>query len=248
MKIVTWNVNHRKDASPQWKFLTEKFKPDIVILQEYKSAIAYPQGELITAGVEIETENYEILWESVPHWGTSIISRSGKITPLQIKETNYEHGKTKKSYLGRLIGATVKSTSYTIDVFNLHVPITKGYSRYNLEKMISFALNSKENAFVIIAGDFNFGDTFDGPDEADCKDFFNSLLANYELIDAYKLFNAKSVQTFRSARKPEAIHHLDHFLVSANLKEFVSNSGILKSPWELSDHRPIFVELKNVKP
>jgi exonuclease III len=184
------------------------------------------------------------VWDSVPVWGTAILSQQFPLKPIELKESTFEHKKIEDHYSGRIVAASTEFKGVTVDIFGLHVPITGKWARFNLAKMVSMAEKSRIGDEMIILGDFNFGDTFDDGGKTDNRDYFNKILKEHSLVDAYKKHHKAHSYTFRSVRNRDFRHHLDHILVSEGLSARLKNCDIYPTPWELSDHRLVFADIE----
>jgi exonuclease III len=244
MRIVTWNVHRRKKMDEHWKLLDEHIKPDIVVFQEFNTDISPPPRRFETRTACINSENRSIVWDSVPVWGTAILSQQFPLKPIELKESTFEHKKIEDHYSGRIVAASTEFKGVTVDIFGLHVPITGKWARFNLAKMVSMAEKSRIGDEMIILGDFNFGDTFDDGGKTDNRDYFNKILKEHSLVDAYKKHHKAHSYTFRSVRNRDFRHHLDHILVSEGLSARLKNCDIYPTPWELSDHRLVFADIE----
>jgi exonuclease III len=244
MRIVTWNVQRRKKMAEHWKLLNEQLNPDIIVLQEFNTDISPPPRQSEALETSIDSKDLTVVWDSVPVWGTALLSHPFPLKPLELKESTFSHDNTEEHYTGRIVAASTEFKGISIDIFGFHVPITGNWSRFNLAKMTSIAENSQISDEMIILGDFNFGDTFDKDGETDNSDYFSKILKERSLVDAYKRYNKAHSHTFRSVRNKKYKHHLDHILVSEGLSARLKNCDVFPTPWELSDHRLVFADFE----
>ena len=244
MRIVTWNVQRRKKMDDHWQLLNEQLNPDIIVLQEFNTDISPPPRQFEALETSIDSKELTVVWDSVPVWGTAILSYQFPLKPLELKESTFYHKNSVEHYTGRIVAASTEFKGISIDIFGFHVPTIGSWSRFNLAKMVSIAENSRIGDEMIILGDFNFGDTFDKKGETDHSDYFNKILKDYSLVDAYKKHHKAHTYTFRSVRNKNFKHHLDHILVSEGLSARLKNCEIFPTPWELSDHRLVFADFE----
>jgi len=125
MKIISWNVNGIRAVHKKGLFLSfvEKYKPDIICLQETKAK----QDQS-----EVDFPSYEEYWNSAEKAGYSGVAIFSKIKPLSV-QTGFPKEIIKKYKLeqddygdpnkeGRVITAEFKD----FFVVNVYTPNSKG--------------------------------------------------------------------------------------------------------------------------
>lgn len=226
MKIINWNLNHTK-SSKSFHYALSTFNADIYIFQECFHPLTYFNYD------EYEKYNGKFIWEpTASGWGNLIISKQFNIKQIKIKH----------EFKGRFLAGRIENNiEKPLMLFNFHVPITGIYSRFNLQNMFFITNQLFGSNYILVAGDFNFGECFDKEKSTDCKDFLNNILKKYNLINCYKEYNNIEEQTFSPPRKPKSNMHIDFILVSSNLKKYLKNCKIMANEEivNLSDHNPL---------
>ena len=144
MKIVTYNM--QQGGSPdwlQWAKIIEAFDPDLLLAQESCDTGKYklPQGH--------DNLKSKTVWWPVEgrYWSSAVYVKSGRFTPLT----------TLDNFNGLLAGAEVEGYSRLgrrrLRIFSLHAP--KPYLE-TVEEMLKVIWRNREDADLIIGGDFNF--------------------------------------------------------------------------------------------
>lgn len=231
MEIITWNLQHMKSRK-SWRFAIEKINPEICIFQESFHPLTYLNYK------EFNNIRNNYIWEPTENgWGTTIITKN-----KEIERKIFSH-----SFKGRIVvGCCEYKEVGQLTIIGLHVPIIKGYSRFNLLQMFDeihpFTLKGK----CIIGGDLNFGECFDRNGKTECRDILNSILEKNKLINCYKKFNLKEKQTFRPTRKSKSQIHIDYIFVSEDLSEKIVDCFIIENDEikSLSDHNPVVAIMK----
>lgn len=230
MKILNWNIQ-RSGFNNNLKYALEQFNPDILCLQESFHPLTYLEKEEFSK----ITDHY--IWEPTENgWGNMIFSPKYKITPVKIESR----------FRGRLIGGIVNIENVKVTIINLHVPITKNYSRYNLKEMFELSESIIKDANAIVTGDFNFGACFDKPGKTELKEYLDNILDKCNLIDTFPICNKIEIRSFRPKQNQVRINRIDYILSSKSMatdsitSEIVENEDIITR----SDHNPVIVNLK----
>lgn len=263
MKIISWNVNGLRAVHKKGLFLpfVEKYKPDIICLQEIKSQKDQNEFDL---------KDYEEYWNPAERPGYSGTAIFSKEKPLNIIlgipekiEKKYElideYGDPNKE--GRVTTAEFKD----FFVVTVYTPNSKpDLSRLKLrhekwdKAFLEFVKDLKKKKPVIFCGDLNVAHNEDDlahPKENEGKHGFTK--EEREGID--KVIKAGFVDTFRhfkkgnghytwwthwqNARSRNVGWRIDYFFVSEDLLPKIKNSKILAEVMG-SDHCPVELELK----
>lgn len=262
MKIISWNVNGLRAVHKKGLFLPfiEKYKPDIICLQEIKSQ--KHQNEL-------DLKGYEEYWnpaEKAGYSGTAIFSREKPSNvmfgfPEEILK-KYKLGEDKygnPNKEGRVTTAEFKD----FFVVNVYTPNSKGdLSRLDLrykkwdKAFLQYIKDLKMKKHVIFCGDLNVAHTEDdlaNPKENKGEHGFTK--EEREGVD--NIVNAGFVDTFRhyttgkghyswwthwaNARVRNIGWRIDYFFVDKEFLPKVKDSKILSDVLG-SDHCPILLE------
>jgi len=230
MKILTWNISHYSSYN-LWKYVFDKLRPDVAFLQEAYHPLTYVDEDIFKSLKD------KFIWESTKmRWGNLIVTKNMKI----------EHILLEHEFKGRLIVGYIPDIG--INVVNMHVPITKGYSRHDLQAMFKIISKYLANRPSIVAGDLNFGECFDNNGKTEHKDIMNTILNENNLVNAYKLFHEQEKQTFKPVRKPESNIHSDYIFVSKDLANRLKECRIIDTqmlPF-YSDHYPVSIALDSL--
>lgn len=271
MKIVSWNVNGLRALHKKGFFLpfVEKYKPDIICLQEIKSQKHQN---------EIDLKDYEEYWnpaERPGYAGTAIFT---KIRPMNLyfglpeelvkkyKINNDDYGNPNKE--GRIITAEFKD----FILINVYTPNSKedlsrlslrhkswdpAFLEYALE-LQSGKVTGKEKP-VIFCGDLNVAHTEDdlaNPKQNEGEHGFtkeeregvdNIIKAGF--VDTFRHFTPKGKGFYTwwtnwgNARKRNVGWRIDYFFASKEILPKIKSSKILADVYG-SDHCPIMIELE----
>ncbi|TSC70569.1 MAG: exodeoxyribonuclease III [Parcubacteria group bacterium Gr01-1014_46] len=262
MKIISWNVNgiravHKKGLLVPF---IEKYKPDILCLQETKAE----QHQS-----EVDLPDYEEYWNSAKkkgYSGTAIFTKEKPISvQLDFPEDILKKYKLEDKYgdpntEGRVIVAEF-SVFYLITVYTPNakddlsrIPLRhKGWDKAFLE----YAQKLEKKKPVIFCGDLNVAHTEDDlarPKENVGKKGFTSEeregIQNFidvGFIDTFRLFSKGNGfytwwSHFANARERNIGWRIDYIFVSKKLKEKVKQARI--HPDVLgSDHCPISIDI-----
>jgi len=262
MKIVSWNVNgiravHKKGLLAPF---VEKYKPDVICLQETKAQQSQS---------EVDLPDYEEYWNSATrpgYSGTAIFSREKPVSIIiGIPENVAKNGDLKDTYgdpntEGRVITAEYKDF-YLVNVYtpNAKDDLTRIPLRHKLwdPAFLKFVKQLDKKKPVIFCGDLNVahtGDDLARPKENEGKKGFtkeeregieNILSAGF--VDTFRMFTKGNGHytwwsNFGGARERNVGWRIDYFFVSKKLKEKVKSSKIFPDVLG-SDHCPICIEI-----
>jgi exodeoxyribonuclease-3 len=266
MKIVSWNVNGLRAVHKKGLFLpfVEKYKPDIICLQEIKSQ--KHQNEL-------DLKDYEEYWnpaEKAGYSGTAIFSKEKPLSVSfgfadKIAQKYHldkdDYGDPNKE--GRVLTAEFDK----FFLVNVYTPNAKqDLSRLKLRyehwdpAFLEHVKTLNKQKGVIFCGDLNVAHTEDdlaNPKQNEGEHGFTKE----ERFGIDKIIKADFVDTFRhfrptgngfytwwthwhNARKRNVGWRIDYFFASKDLVPQIKTSSILPDVLG-SDHCPIIIEIKD---
>lgn len=265
MKIASWNINGIRAVHKKGLFepFVEKYKPDIICLQETKAKKDQS---------EVDLPDYEEYWNSAERAGYSGVAIFSKIKPLKIvngfpeeivkkyKLDGDGYGDPNKE--GRVIAAEFKD----FFVVSVYTPNSKGdLSRLPLRHkhwdpaFLEYAKELKKEKHVIFCGDLNVAHTAEDlahPKENEGEHGFtkeerggidNIIAAGF--VDTFRHFtpHGKGYYTwwshFSNARARNIGWRIDYFFADKELMPKIKASKILPEIMG-SDHCPILLELE----
>ncbi len=263
MKIISWNVNGIRAVHKKNLFVpfVEKYKPDIICLQETKAQ--QHQSEVVIKG-------YEEYWNSATRKGYSGTAIFTKEKPLSVicdipKDIAKKHKLAEDSYgnpnnEGRVIAIEYKD----FFLINVYTPNAKDdLSRIPLRHKVwdpAFlayveTLNKKKP--VIFCGDLNVAHTPDDlarpKENVGNKGFTDEEregidnMINKGFVDTFRIFTKGNGHYtwwshFANARARNIGWRIDYFFVSKKLEKKIKKAEILKEVLG-SDHCPISLEI-----
>ncbi len=263
MQIVSFNVNGIRAINNKGLFLPflEKYKPDIVCLQEIKAQ---------KHQIEIDLPDYEEYYncaEKAGYSGTAIMS---KVKPLKVifdlpekiaQKYNLEkdkYGNPNKE--GRVLTAEFEK----FFVVTVYTPNSKGdLSRLPLRHsgwdpaFLEYIKELEKEKPVIFCGDLNVAHTENdlaNPKQNEGehgftkeeRDGFQKIL-NAGFLDSFRMFTeGKGYYSwwtnFANSRARNIGWRIDYFIISEKLKKKIKSSKILSDVMG-SDHCPIILEI-----
>ena len=253
MKIISWNVNSVRARIENIHNYIEKYKPDVLLLQEIKTQEeTFPKDNFKDLGYE------SYVFGQKSYNGVAFVSKI-KIDNIKTDFINDELNHS------RIITGEITLKKKKIELINIYVPNGNPVDteKYDYKKiwLNKFITNIKKkiinNSNLLIAGDFNII-----PEEIDVHDFKryeNDALGRLEIRkkyreiinlgfkDTYRLINKKKQEYtfwdyFSGSWQKNNGMRIDHFLLSNNLIENISSININKNPrskTKPSDHTPI---------
>ena len=257
MKIVSWNVNSVRARILNILDYLEKYKPDILFLQEIKTEeINFPSDEFKKIGYD------SYVFGQKSYNGVAFLSK------IKIKNINLNFIKDELKQ-SRIIVGDIELDKKKIKLINIYVPngnpINTEKYEYKKKWLSEFLKSIKKTLLteknIIISGDFNVI-----PDEIDVYDhskFLNDALYKIEIRKYFReLINYGFKDVFRQLKKNKQEYtfwdymsgswpknygmRIDHFLVSDNLLENIKTININQKPRgkiKPSDHTPIELEI-----
>jgi exodeoxyribonuclease-3 len=257
MKIATYNVNGVNGRLPVLlRWLDEK-KPDVVCLQELKAPQEkFPEQAINDAG-------YQAIWHGEKSWnGVAILSRD-----LPLQEVRRSLPGDPEDGHSRYIEAIVNG----ILVGCLYLPNGNpspgpkfDYKLAWFERLHAHAAYLlSEKVPVVLAGDYNVMPTeldvykperwvTDALFRPETREAFKVLIAQGWTDALREVYPDEVIYTFwdyfRNAYGRNAGLRIDHFLLSPQLSERLTDAGVDKDVrgWEKSsDHAPTWIELKD---
>ena len=256
MRLATWNVNSVRARMPRVLEFLERHEPDVVCLQETKSAPeAFPHDELREAG-------YDAVDHSSGRWaGVAILARRG----LRLADAARGLPGTPLPDEARWVEATVAGARvvsvYVVNGRALDDPMYEAKLAF-LDAMIERAGELK-GAPLAIAGDFNIApseidvydpEAFAGATHVSARERARlRALLESGLVDAFRAVEPETVQHTWWDYRQGHFHRgmglrIDLALVSPDLAARLRSGGIdrdfRKGP-KPSDHAPVLFELSD---
>lgn len=256
MKIVTYNVNGIKARLPRvLEYLTED-QPDVVCLQELKSADeGFPAAEIAAAG-------YGALWHGQKAWnGVAVLAR-GQEPVLRQRGLDGEPEDEQSRYLECEVGGIVIASLYLPN----GNPQPGPKFDYKLRWMERLAARARtllaEERPAVLAGDYNVipndDDTYSVPAMAadalmqpESRAAYRRLLAQGWTDSLRSRAPKGGVWTFwdyqAGSWQRDAGFRIDHLLLSPQAADRLVDAGVDKSYRgrdKASDHTPTWVRLR----
>jgi exodeoxyribonuclease-3 len=274
MKIISWNVNGLRAVHKKGLFLPfiDKYKPDILCLQEIKSQKHPAKPSQSGRQSKIDLEDYEEYWNSAGKAGYAGTAIFSKTKPIGVKNGFPEKLVLKYKLHGDGYGDPDKEgrviTAEYDDFFlvNVYTPNSKrDLSRLVLRHkhwdpaFLEYVLNLNKRKPVIFCGDLNVAHTEEdlaNPKQNEGEHGFtkeerqgidNMIKSGFR--DAFRHFVPKGKGHYtwwthwRNARERNVGWRIDYFFVHQSILPRIKTSGILPEVLG-SDHCPITLELK----
>jgi exodeoxyribonuclease-3 len=248
VKLCTWNVNSLLVRMPRVLELLAQHAPDIVLLQETKTAAAaFPEAELRAAG-------YHAAHHSAGRWaGVALLARepledvcAGLAGEPAVDEARW-----------------IEATAYGLRLASVYVPNGRAVGHPEYVKKLAFydAMRERIGAIDVLAGDFNVcpadidvydpaafvGSTHVQPEE---RERFAALLADGH-VDAFRHLHPDDVGFTWWDYRQGHFHRkmglrIDAYVVAPGVAGRITVCGIdrnyRKGP-KPSDHAPLLLEL-----
>ncbi|WP_326524734.1 exodeoxyribonuclease III [Sphingomonas sp.] len=257
MKIVSYNVNGIKARLPRLIEYLNEAKPDVVCLQELKSA---DEGFPVT---DIEAAGYGAVWHGQKGWnGVAILARDAQPVERQkglAGEPEDEHSR----YIEAEVAGVVIASIYLPN----GNPQPGPKFDYKLRWIGRLADRARgllaEEMPVVLAGDYNVipndDDTFsvramadDALMQPESRAGYRALLAQGWTDALRTRFPAGGVWTFwdyqAGAWQRDAGFRIDHLLLSPQAADRFADAGVdreYRGREKASDHAPTWVRLRS---
>ena len=262
IKIISWNVNGLRAVHKKGMFLpfVEKYRPDIICLQETKAKQNQSKMDL---------PEYEEYWNSAERPGYSGTAIFTKEKPLSValnlpedivEKYNLKDGYGDPNAEGRIIALEYKDF-YVVSVYT---PNAKDdLSRIPLRHQqwdpafLEYMRKLEKKKSVILCGDLNVAHTPDDlarPKENEGMKGFTKeeregiqKIVDAGFVDTFRIFTKGPGHYtwwthFANARARNVGWRIDYIFVSGKLAEKVKSAGILPKVMG-SDHCPIWIEI-----
>lgn len=256
MRIVSYNVNGIKARLPRLIEYLEEAKPDVVCLQELKSADeGFPEADIAAAG-------YQSVWHGQKSWnGVAILSR-GEAPVLRQKGLAGEDEDEQSRYIEAEVDGVVIASIYLPN----GNPKPGPKFDYKLRWIDRLAGRAREllaeERPVVLAGDYNVipndDDTFsvramadDALMQPESRQGYRALLAQGWTDALRTQFPRGGVWTFwdyqAGAWQRDAGFRIDHLLLSPPAADRFAGAGVdkeFRAREKASDHAPTWVRLR----
>ncbi len=265
MKLISWNVNGIRAVHKKGLFVPfiEKYKPDVVCLQETKAQ----QGQ-----AEINLPDYEEYWNSATKKGYSGTAIFSKVKPnavlLGLPDSYVKKYKLDVDGYGdpNAEGRVIALEFDDFYVVNVYTPNAKpDLSRLTLRHkhwdpaFLAYCKDLEKKKPVIFCGDLNVAHTYDdlaNPKDNEGEHGFTKeeregidQILEAGFVDTFRLFTKGSGHYtwwshWRAARERNIGWRIDYWFVSKKLVPYVKKSTILPEVLG-SDHCPVLLEIKD---
>jgi exodeoxyribonuclease III len=251
--VVTWNVNSLRARLPRVLEFLELHSPDVVCLQETKTAPdQFPVGELEAAG-------YGAVHHSAGQWaGVALLARA----PLSFAEVSFGLPGEPAQDEARWCEATVEGIRFA----SVYVPNGRTLDSPEYPRKLAFldAMEARAEALegsAVIAGDMNIApadaDVYDpaafvgGTHVSDAERERLANVLEHGFADAYRVAHPDEPQftwwDYRAGNFHKGLGlRIDLALVSSDLARRISDCRIdrnFRKGQKPSDHAPLLVEL-----
>ncbi|MFZ2621126.1 MAG: exodeoxyribonuclease III [Minisyncoccia bacterium] len=263
MKIISWNVNGIRAVHKKGLFVpfVEKYKPDIICLQETKAEEHQS---------EVDLPDYEEYWNSATRKGYSGTAIFTKEKPLSIllgipKKIAKKYKLNDDSYGDPTTEGRVSALEYKdFYIVTVYTPNAKDdLSRIPLRHkkwdpaFLEYMKELDKKKPVIFCGDLNVAHTEDDlarPKENIDKKGFTAeeregieKMIDADFVDTFRIFTKGNGHYswwshFANARERNIGWRIDYIFVSKKLEKKVKSSRIYKEIYG-SDHCPVEVEI-----
>ncbi len=258
MKIATWNVNSISSRLELLLIWLEKYKPDIVLLQELKCINEkFPKAEIEDLGYNTAIHGQKT------YNGVAILS----LHPIDEFHTNLTSNPLPEE--ARYIEAIISLKNNAMRVASVYVPNGQELNSDRYQTKLQFmdalfahlnSLKSLDEIFIV-GGDFNVGpediDMYDPNDlketvlfDLEIRKKFRSLV-NIDYADAFRSLHPKEPQftwwDYRGGSwEKNKGARIDHLLLSPQALDLLKEAYIhseLRNKTKPSDHAPVICEL-----
>jgi exodeoxyribonuclease-3 len=254
VRIVTWNVNSLRVRLPRILQLLAEHRPDIVCLQETKSAPdAFPVADLAGAG-------YGAVHDSGGRWaGVAVLARAGMELSDPVRGLAGDPVPSEARWCEATVGG--------IRIASVYVPHGRALDSPEFPRKLAFLdaaarrVAELDGAPLVLAGDFNIApadvDVYDAAafqGSTHVTDAERSRLAEITalgMVDAYRTLHPTEVQytwwDYRGGDFHKGLGmRIDLALLSRGLADRLRACGIdrdYRKGTKPSDHAPLLVDL-----
>lgn len=255
VRILSWNMNHWQRANPQaaWSFLAD-CRVDYALLQETvplvdaADRLVFQEGGMADRG----------------GWGSAVVSYGRPIRPVLEALSPYGKGRQPTSVLRTLPGclaiADIGEGILLISAYGAH---DAGYTVTTVHRLLSDVtplLDSRSTRGVVFAGDLNLSTQLRPPN----RERHRNALERFATLGLVACMETgrpegnrlpgcpciddpcRHIQTYRH-RTGKVPWQDDYVFVSRKLLGRVARCEVVDAgqsdPWELSDHKPILLEI-----
>ena len=177
---------------------------------------------------------------------SSYASNSRGVCILLNNNFEYQIVSEFKDTNGRIAFVDLKISNFSMRLISIYVPNRDCPLWYN---EISAILESNEQDYVVICGDFNLAldpkkDTYDYKhvNNPQSRHVVLDMMSTFNLKDAFRHLNPETKQYTWKRKNPLQFARLDYFLISQSLTDLISNVSI--NPSYRSDHSVIEINLR----
>jgi exodeoxyribonuclease III len=255
VRIVTWNVNSLRVRLPRLLQLLAEHRPDVVCLQETKSAPdTFPAAELAEAG-------YVVVHASGGRWaGVALLARAGH----ELADPVYGLAGDPVPEEARWCEATVGGIRFV----SVYAPNGRTLDSPEFPRKLAFLdaaidrVAALRDTPLVVAGDMNIAPAdvdvydpaaFSGSTHvtADERGRLNQMLERGGLVDAYRTLHPTEVQytwwDYRAGNFHKGLGlRIDLALLSQELVDLLRHCGIdrdYRKGTKPSDHAPLIIDL-----
>lgn len=264
MKVVTWNLNNRRENRRAWDLLME-LDPDLALISEAN----FVPGDL--NGFSVYCELAMGHRRSPRNFRTCIMTK-GEIGPpieLTARQTWVNEGLA--SFPGNFVARKISFKAWgDVNVVSVHMPswyfpykeftsedvtdvMLPGYSRISMSELLWAALKETMPSVGgdwIVGGDFNTSEFIGSTkrqNDANCEVI--ERMKRLGFVEAIRHSCGGPVPSWKSSRATATFkHQLDHLYLSGTLRNHLKSASIgnpiLYFPMGLSDHLPLIAEIE----
>ena len=255
IKILSYNIEegfkNNQQLKTEFTSWIKIYDPDVLILQEMR---------------HFTDVSFLEFAKSYGHNYATLLKTSGFPTAITSKEPIVNIKKVVLPDIlhhGYLIGETYGITIFAIHLCPFEVDSPSNLRSINRKDEMAYILEqaSKEpNSSILIAGDFNSHNEFDGESFGSGYPYENkdhtvtNMCKEYNYFDAYPLLNS----SFKGSHPTKSIsvngtnkgYRIDYIMLNSTLKSACKYSDIIQNQFTdvTSDHYPIYIELLKEKP
>ncbi len=155
MKLISWNLNGRRDRAPAQIAALASNKPDVVALQEVTvGSLPLLRTALSEHGYHHVVDSFQLAPSAFNPRGPR---RYGLLTASRFPSTAEPPGRFAVPWPERILSVVLQIGAHQIELHNTHVPpgSTNGWIKVEMLNGIFSALAVKTDALRMLCGDFN---------------------------------------------------------------------------------------------